>query len=294
MSPIIETQKLLDQAQSLIDQCHAEGAIKFVERALQIEPDNCRVLDLYADCLIELDRHGEAISVLQKSISISPDDSPFRYMNLGQLLSGTDALQCYGKGIQIMSSRLSSDDLMATRLSSGLCSMAELYMTDLCDEPNAEQACDDLLAQAIHVAPSNTDAYRSLANLRLIQQQFDQASDCVSKCLEIIGDRDHDDGESESGGAMSVAGRCDLAKICIELDRYSDAADLIDRCLCEDDSDPELFVLAGLCYLKEDDIDSCDDYLNQATQMLSKHPNPPLQAELDAILEELNRKRRSS
>jgi hypothetical protein len=36
--------------------------------------------------------------------------------------------------------------------------VAELYMTDLCDEPNAEQNCEQAIKEALQIDDKNIDA----------------------------------------------------------------------------------------------------------------------------------------
>lgn len=48
--------------------------------------------------------------------------------------------------------------LVHRQVSSAHASIAELYMTDLCDEPNAEQHCESSLKDALAVDNTNVDA----------------------------------------------------------------------------------------------------------------------------------------
>lgn len=53
----------------------------------------------------------------------------------------------------------------------GYCSVAELYLTDLCFEENAEQSCESALEAALKLddPTSSPDAVQAMANLRLSQ-----------------------------------------------------------------------------------------------------------------------------
>lgn len=48
-------------------------------------------------------------------------------------------------------------------------------MTDLCDEPNAEQYCEMAIQEALKIDASNIDALQSLANLRMIRNNDEEA-----------------------------------------------------------------------------------------------------------------------
>ena len=65
--------------------------------------------------------------------------------------------------------------------------MAELYLTDLCYETDAEQQCESYLAAALKIPDGNTgkptvDALQTVANLRISQNRLD---DAVSNMLDV-------------------------------------------------------------------------------------------------------------
>ncbi len=62
-----------------------------------------------------------------------PEDGYSKYMYLGQLSIGTQAVHYFEKGIAIMEKELSLNDDVELRrqISSALCSLTEMYMTDL-------------------------------------------------------------------------------------------------------------------------------------------------------------------
>ncbi len=42
------------------------------------------------------------LQLLEKSIAVAPNDDFTKYLNLGQLLQGQQAVDCFDKGIQLM------------------------------------------------------------------------------------------------------------------------------------------------------------------------------------------------
>jgi hypothetical protein len=142
---------------------------QFLERALQIEPDNCQVLNVFGDLLLHSGDIENAAKVLQRSIELEPDAGPEKYMNYGQAVGGDDAALAYQKGIELMQRDLglmtvneddfffhypyslfcdhligsaavvvahaqqNEDEILNQRkaLCSAYCSIAELYLTDL-------------------------------------------------------------------------------------------------------------------------------------------------------------------
>jgi tetratricopeptide (TPR) repeat protein len=142
------------------------------------------------------------------------------FLYVGQLSEGADALASYRSGIgclqlalarreveQIPDSRTTTnkpasdpkDDedengtvtqLGETRqqLASAYCSVAELYLTDLCFEDNAEQECENCIGKALELSSSSdaVDAWQAMANLRLSQKRGPEAAECVLRVFDVI------------------------------------------------------------------------------------------------------------
>ena len=156
-----------------MDSFQYELACKFCERALEYEPDNVCVLDTYAPLLLETGNTNKAVEIsshvcmcdffnvcmyaymcvildsccfhtFKQSIDLCPDKGHAKYLYLGQLSAGEEAISLLTKGIQIMSQSLDisegvqgasvmvMEDGGVTRdeLSNAYCSLAEVYLTD--------------------------------------------------------------------------------------------------------------------------------------------------------------------
>ena len=139
------------------------------------------------------------------------------FLYMGQLSAGEDALSGYRDGIELLERALNlrlaavSDDsikgvqgespannskveqtsvdsstaLQETRqkLAAAYCTAAELYLTDLCFEENAEQECDSYIQQALKLTDSLgepiVDALQTTASLRLSQNRGMEAVDFI-------------------------------------------------------------------------------------------------------------------
>lgn len=68
------------------------------------------------------------------------------------------------------------DIVIAVRhIGSAYASIADLYMTDLCDEPDAETHCESALDEALKMDKDNVEAHQSMANLRLVRNNTKDA-----------------------------------------------------------------------------------------------------------------------
>lgn len=101
----------------------------------------------------------------------------------------------YRKGIEVLKRDAEGykvggreDDcaLAIRQVASAYASIAELFMTDLCDEPNAEQSCETALKEALSVDSNNVDALQSLANLRMIRDKDAEAKVHLTKVFDIV------------------------------------------------------------------------------------------------------------
>ncbi len=71
------------------------------------------------------------------------------------------------------------------------CSVAELYMTDLCYDEGAESLCERSIEAALRVEATSLDAQQTLASLRLSQdRQLDASAIMTQVYQRVIAIRD--------------------------------------------------------------------------------------------------------
>lgn len=101
----------------------------------------------------------------------------------------------YKKGIQVLGADAESyqagkreeDIIVAVRhIGSAYASIADLYMTDLCDEPEAEEHCQNALNEAFKVDKDNIEAHQSMANLRLVRNNDQEAKKHLTVVFQQI------------------------------------------------------------------------------------------------------------
>ena len=114
-------------------------------------------------------------------------------------MEGKESLQLYNKAIEIIinaqqnkvqSNKNTSPDehkenisniptleeipnTLTRELSNAHCAVAELWMTDLCDEKDAEMECSSSIAKAVESDPSNPEAWQTKARFHLIKSEFE-------------------------------------------------------------------------------------------------------------------------
>ncbi|KXS22539.1 hypothetical protein M427DRAFT_40376 [Gonapodya prolifera JEL478] len=150
--------------------------------------------------------------------------------------------------------------VLREEVSSALCGLVELYMTDLCDDPSAEQLASTFAIRALHHSPSSPEALQTLASLRLSQQRPDDALEAAlgatggaggwleSTLSALDGAETAPDGEPVDAAMPAYPARLSLAKLLIELGLLSRAFDVLRTCIAEDDEQMEPWYVWGWGY----------------------------------------------
>ncbi|CAI2168923.1 1459_t:CDS:2 [Funneliformis geosporum] len=244
---------LLTKISSLIDTCDYQLALQFAKRAISMEKDNLQVLEILGMVEIELGMFDEAREHFSKAISINPDQGYSKYMYMGQLSESLEAISCFQKGVDLMILEYTSTATkidegsdkhqLGRKISSALCSMTEIYLTDCCFEEDAEQKCEEYLSKSLEIDPSNPEVYQLLASVRLSQQRNDDAKINLEKSLNLWINLDP--------GHPSIPSyelRISLVKLLIELSQYTQALNILEILQKEDDEILDLWYLYGWCY----------------------------------------------
>eukprot|EP00035_Acanthoeca_spectabilis_P014685 m.284531 g.284531 ORF g.284531 m.284531 type:complete len:382 (+) comp16198_c0_seq17:895-2040(+) len=303
-------EDLLDKVEELCSTGEFELTVSFCDKALEMMPESARALEYKAIALQELGRMDEAGEALQQAISIEPDTGPTKFMYLGQLTGGEDAVAAFTEAIRIMVGHLetlSSDGAAAAveeapdvderaalvrDISSAFCSVAEIYLTDLCDDEGAEQACLDCLERALQYNPQCPQAMQTMASVSLSLQQPDSAMDWMQQSMALW----HNGAPGEAGGAEVDSGanqevsydfRINSAKILLELNQHDIAAEVLEQLLLEDAEVVEVWYLLGLAQKFGDAADTLSTLCRtKLLYALTESTQEGILTHVDSLLEE--------
>lgn len=259
-----------------MQECEMPLAVKFFEKAVERDANCVEALDLMGECLIAMGDLARSHQILSKSVELNPNDNYKKYTQLAQLSEGTESLNLYHKALQLLNTIQSDTNELQSSIYS---SIAELYMTDLCDEQDAESACETSLSKALSLDPRNPDALASLANLRMIQGNIVDATVAIDRIVNIINEAEEDESQYIDFGI-----RLSIAKMLIELSRWEEASAVLEGLLHEDDSVLELWYLSGIAYA-EFEPSTALAYFQRTLLMLEKE-NEPDTAELRKSVEQ--------
>lgn len=233
--------KLLLQADSLFDKFEFEASLNFAERALtccgDVLEERTRAYQLITACLLEM---GELDRVREQFVIMLPqvegEAKVEALFSLGQLSEGKEALSFYLQGIQ--------ESANNHFISNAWSSIAELYMTDLCEEEEAEEACENAISRALEYG--SVEAHRVAAELRLVQGRQEEARKHATSLIDTTTDTSYD-------------ARRAIVKIFIELQMYPEAITFAETLLQEDDEVLDVWYLSALACQQAEMPDQCSD-----------------------------------
>ncbi|XP_037083238.1 LOW QUALITY PROTEIN: probable assembly chaperone of rpl4 [Pollicipes pollicipes] len=254
-------EQMLDAAQDELDQFRLEEARQLLNRALELQPDSVRALEMSAGLLLDIGEMEAARACLQRAVQLRPDGSATCYLSLAQLLHGREAADCYSKAVQLLSAAAATGESSsagadgpgpARQLSSAHCALADLYMTDLCDEPDAEQCCRQHLERALDADPANPEAHQTQAGFLLVKGEAEAARAALRRSTDLWLPAYQ---AARAGGAaaadplelcpLSYDLRLTAARALIECREWETATQVLDGLAEEDDQVVDTWYLLG-------------------------------------------------
>ncbi|KAF3935102.1 hypothetical protein ABW19_dt0210332 [Dactylella cylindrospora] len=246
---------LIDQASSLLqEQSNPRQALRVITQALAKNPTSLPALELAGEINVELDDAPTAIKCFTKATELDPDgklSGAEKFLWLAQvcLEGGEVALRWYGRAVEYLRAEVASgtgtaedQEQFKEKLCSALCGMAELFMTDLCMEPEAESRCETYVTEALLVRPSSPEALATLASIRISQSKPNDARAALSRSLDVWKDLELGDDRIPPYPA-----RMSFTRLLIECEMYEEAMEVLEGLQQEDDQSVDLWYHGGWC-----------------------------------------------
>ncbi|XP_023326568.1 probable assembly chaperone of rpl4 [Eurytemora carolleeae] len=219
----------------------------------------------------------QAQHCLGRAIFLKPQEGHTKYLSLAQLMTGVESRDLYLKAIEIISSLLSSlNPEHETRtelrrdISNAYVSLSEIYMTDLCDEPEAEIESKRFIDLSVEADETNPESFQARANYLLITGNSEDAKISIGKSIQLwlpAHLKFLESGEGEDTN-LSYTFRLSTAKILLDLEDYDNATKVLDGLIEEDEEVVSTWYLLGwLNYLRSQ---SESDYQGNARYYLRR------------------------
>lgn len=261
---------LLRDATAKVQVGDHEGAIKLANRALETTGKGgdfeLAALNLLGLAHIELGDIDVARPVLLRAVEIDGDGShdealgggPEKFLWLAQISEegGQDSVDWYEKGAVVLRRQIAELSAKASRteqdeaalgekrqsLAGVLCAVAEVYMTDLSWEEDAEGRCEALVTEATMVCPASAETWQTVANVRISQERIEDAKGALGRSIEVW--KDLPEGDIK---VPEFATRVSLARLLMEVGMEPEAMWVLERLVIEDDESVETWYLGGWC-----------------------------------------------
>ena len=277
----VTVKGLIKQGQEFLKQGELLKAQKALQQALALDLNNTQAMDELAQVYIEAGQPEPAVEILLKSIELNPDSGYEKYMNMGQLKGGQESLDFYRKGLTLLTAELSSVSSasqsssdttspafiqqLRREVSQCYCAMAELFLTDLCFEEQADVKALELVEQSVQFDPTNPEAFLIKANTLMSQERTQEAAETITHSFNLWKDLDPKD-------IPIFPVRYSTGKLMIELKNYVLAQPIFESLSFEDDENSELWYFLALSYFHTQQLEEAEECLQRCTDLLAKYP----------------------
>ena len=243
-------EDLLGKAAELLDECQFDAAEKFCQRALEMDGDNVVALEMSANLLVERGEVERAQHCLGRAITVCPDSGHTKYLTAAQLFTGSTSRDLYCRAVELL-----TREGLTHQLSSAYVALSELYMSDLCDEPEAQTEAENYISLALEADPGNPESWQAQANYRLVTEQFEAAKESMRKSLLLWLPQHSAFLQTGEGTetSLSYTSRITTVQLLLDLEMLDEATQIAEGLIEEDDEVVAPWYLLGwLNYLRED------------------------------------------
>lgn len=234
------------------------------------------LLDHFAELCVAVEDKKLAKTLYKESIQAEPEANPQKYMSLAELEKGLRAAELYQAGIKLLTASKAaltpnSEAALAANssLASAYAAVAELYMTDLCDEANAEETCERCVTEAIATDPSCVDGHQALANLRLIRGRLPEARTALDEVLRLLR-------TASEGSLPTPQFLAETARMLIELEMWSEVEEATNLGISQSE-ECDLLYMNAFAKFKQGKKEDCRDTLELLRERLKEQPDAEIE-----------------
>jgi tetratricopeptide (TPR) repeat protein len=250
-NPSVNIEHLIEESTAYISCGNGSMAEPLLLKVLELQPGNTEALDLAGEMFAEMGEYSKAITAFEESIRLAPNENGQKYMSLGQLKLGKEALLLYQYGCTLF-----TNDPISLCLAK--VAIAEMYLTDLCLEPEAEQACIQALHEAYLANPTSIERMQTECSLYISQHKKEDAINLLLQVADRLNTE-----------TQSLMFRTSTCRLLIELEQYVKAIPILEGIWQEEDENVEVWILLGLAHYHINNIEEARECYENAIQLLN-------------------------
>jgi tetratricopeptide (TPR) repeat protein len=266
--PKATPESLLVESATLLATSQPEEALVAAKRALallQPTPDptteSLPALNILGEIHVELGDPDSARAVFLAAAALDEDgtlDGAEKFLWLAQLdeEGGAESVRWFEKGIEVLKMEIGELEAKLAnkvdvaealeekriKMANALCGTAEVYMTDLSWEEDAEARCEAAVTEALLVAPSSPEPLQTLASIRISQVRVEDAQSALKRSMELWRELDPDNPK-----VPDFSTRISLSRLLMEAELEDEAIEVLERLVGENDESVEAWYLGGWC-----------------------------------------------
>jgi tetratricopeptide (TPR) repeat protein len=274
---------LLQRSRAALEDGEVESAHAIASRACLLLPKDStdvQAIELLGELDIELEKFEEATECFMEAIKrrgkVDPETFELgeeaKFLWMGQLSTGEESQEWYLRGIEVLQRILegTTDDeqrkKIKEKLSTGYCSVTELFLTDLwygehlapfngSMTEQAEQNAEKYGLLAIEHDPESPVALALLASVRLSQTQDDEATDLLKQSVTQLFGR-------PGVKPPPYPDRLHLVKLLIEVEMYDKGLEVLEMLQREDEDNVELWYYYTVAYFSDNQESKEENWKN--------------------------------
>lgn len=288
----LSVSELVKLAQQAHDEFSPGIAAKYYEAAIKQQPNNALLHHKLGLMHVEHGEPEQAHNSFLKSIELSPNENESNYLYVGQQCFGNAAKSAFEKGVVLMRDKLKTlkneklKKEIKSQISSVYVSIAELFLTDLCQTNDAQIECEKYLSLSLEFDANNIETYATFGQFRHCQERTDDAIKYFAISLKKLFENDND----ESMDIFGVNGLCidsflKIAKLGIELEQFEQSLLVLKKLVFVNDRIGESWALGSFCFYKLGNNKEAAIWLNNAESILLCGDGSTLNFELNDTLQ---------
>lgn len=211
--PTPTLEQIIANARALVQSSQSDKALELLSPLISGNENNVLLLQIFGEVLLETNDLETAYQILTTACELDPEAElgTEKFFYLGQIIGGIDGINYLDKGLNKLNNQLNlvnSDQgekdpvlvelaklyetknaliaYLIKKLNQGIFAKIEIWMTDLCMEPEAEEQCNNLIEYSLKLDGENPEALSLLASIRISQQRTDEAKESLLKSWNLF------------------------------------------------------------------------------------------------------------
>lgn len=246
-------KELIETAIQFFQNGDIQNAKKIAKRVIKLS-DDPTILNECGAVLAEVGDNKLALEAFRRSVTLAPDSGYDKYLTLGQLCSHEESLKFLTRGIELLGTEAPDEK---RKLSKAYCHIAELYLTDLCMDQNAQNRCKEAVDKAILSDGNNPEGYHLAASYLISSNKFEEAKTKLREGINIwfekheineeiaeITEESIAEEEKKGEDKLDVSVRMGALRLTVELEMWEEATQVARQISEEEieDCEPRYFL----------------------------------------------------